>query len=205
MARTTGARDARHDERRVALLARLRGRLGQQGAMHASWRELAAAAGVSLSTLTHYFGRRDAIVRAIMEDDLRMAAGELAMMAVPGGSFEQSIRDAVDHLADGLAYGGLSQTFATGLVECLRHPTLGPSFIESALEPTIRAVEARLQAHLDRGEMQGEARAGALMLISPLLLAVLHQRELGGHATRPLDLQAFKRAHADAFIRAYRF
>lgn len=203
MARILGARNARHGERRAALLARLRERLGEAGATHASWRDLAAAAGVGLSTLTHYFGGRDDVVRAVMADDLRQGAEPLAVMATPSGAFGVSVRDAVEHLAAGLSRGGLSRTYATGLVQCLRHPTLGPAFLDTALEPTIRAVEARLQAHIDAGEMLGDARAGALLLISPLLVAFLHQAELGGCGTRPLDLVAFARAHAEAFVRGH--
>lgn len=204
MARTVGARDARHAERRGAMIAKLQERLGQAGATHASWRELAAAAGVGLSTLTHYFGRREDVVRAVMAEELERGAEPLAVMATASGDFSSSIKDAVRHLAAGLSYGGLSRSYATGLVQCLRHPTLGPAFLESALEPTIRAVEARLQTHIERGEMTGDARAGALMLISPLLVAYLHQNELGGCATRPLELNDFADAHADAFIRAHK-
>lgn len=203
MARTVGARDSRHAERRAAMIGKLRERLGQAGATHASWRELAAAAGVGLSTLTHYFGRRDDVVRAVMAEELERGAEPLAIMATASGAFATSIRDAVRHLAAGLSHGGLSRGYATGLVQCLRHPTLGPAFLESALEPTIRAVEARLQMHIDRGEMTGDARAGALMLISPLLMAHLHQSELGGNQTRLLDLDAFAAMHADAFIRGH--
>lgn len=167
------------------------------------WRELAAASEVGLSTLTHYFGRRDDVVRAVMAEELERGAEPLAIMATASGAFATSIRDAVRHLAAGLSHGGLSRSYATGLVQCLRHPTLGPAFLESALEPTIRAVEARLQTHIDRGEMIGNARAGALTLISPLLMAHLHQSELGGNQTRLLDLDAFAGMHADAFIRGH--
>lgn len=203
MARPEGARDARHAERRSEMIRKMRTRLGEAGATHASWRELAAAAGVGLSTLSHYFGRRDDVVRAVLEQDLSEGAEPLAVMATPSGPFEKSIRDAVDHLAAGLSYGGLSRTYATGLVQCLRHPSLGPAFLDNALEPTIRAVEARLEAHVNRGEMVGDPRQAALMLISPLLVAHLHQSELGGAQNRPLDLDAFSAALAATFVRAY--
>lgn len=204
MPRTEGARDARHAERRRAMIDRLRTRLGEAGATHASWRELAATAGVGLSTMTHYFGRRDDVVKAVLEQDLKDGEEPLAVMALPSGPFDQSIHDAVRHLASGLSHGGLSRTYATGLVQCLRHPTLGPAFLDTALEPTIRAVEARLMVHVERGEMVGDPRAAALMLISPLLLAHLHQSELGGTNTRPLDLETFSNEVAERFIRAYR-
>lgn len=203
MARTVGARSAGHDARRLTLLQRLRERLGQEGATHASWRELAAAAGVGLSTLTHYFGRRDDVIRAVMEDDLRLGAAPLAVMAAPDGAFEASVHAAVRHLCGGLSHGRLSTTYAVGLLECLRHPTLGPAFLDASLEPTLRAVEQRLQAHIDAGEMQGDARSASLTLVAPLLLAWLHQSELGGSTIRPLDLDAFATDQAEAFVRAY--
>lgn len=203
MARPEGARDARHAERRSEMIHKMRTRLGEAGATHASWRELAAAAGVGLSTLSHYFGRRDDVVKAVLEQDLEDGQEPLAVMATPSGPFEKSIHDAVGHLAAGLSHGGLSRTYATGLVQCLRHPSLGPVFLENALEPTIRAVEARLQAHVSLGEMVGDPRQGALMLISPLLIAYLHQAELGGAETRHLDLDRFSAAVAASFVRAH--
>lgn len=185
------------------MIERLHERLGEAGATHASWRELAAAAGVGLSTLTHYFGKREDVVRAVMTADLEQGREPLAILATPSGEFAQSIRDAVRHLQTGFSYG-LSRTVATDLVQCLRHPTLGPAFLELSLEPTIMALEQRLQVHIQQNEMTGDARTGALLLISPILTAFLHQSELGGHETKPLDLDEFCGRVADAFIRAHR-
>lgn len=205
MARTRGTRNAKYEERRAALLVRLRERLGRPGATRASWRELAAAAGVSLSTMSHYFGRRDDVVRAIMEDDLAGGTEPLEAMAQPSGPFAQSIADAVEHMADGFRYGGLGALFATGLIEGLRHPSLGPAFLDSSLEPTLAAVEKRLESHIASGEMRGcDPRGPAIALASPIVLAFLHQQELGGTDRRPLDLDAFLAVHVEAFVRAWR-
>lgn len=205
MARQQGTRNARYEERRAELLAKLRERLGQRGDTPASWRELAAAAEVSLSTLSHYFGRREDVVRAIMEDDLRSGTEPLSVMAEPSGPFAQSMADALQHMADGFRFGGLGAVFATGLIEGLRHRALGPAFLDSALEPTIVAVERRLQAHIDRGEMCAvDPRGPAVALVAPVLVVFLHQQELGGRSIRPLDVDSFLSEHADAFVRAWR-
>jgi hypothetical protein len=72
------------------------------------------------------------------------------------------------------------------------------------LEPSLVTLEARLQRHAARGELRHEnARLAALQLLSPVLLAVLHQRELGGAQCRPLDLSTFIEPHVDAFVRAW--
>lgn len=202
--RKQGTRNLAYEERRAALIDRLRVRLGDRDAGLASWRELATAAEVSLSTLTHYFGRRDDVVRAVMEDDFRRGAAPLATMAQPVGPFAQSIAEALRHLAEGFRYGGLGAMFATGLIEGLRHPSLGPAFLDHALEPTILAAEARLAAHMAAGEMRKvDPRGPAIALIAPVLLAFLHQGELGGAECRPMDMDAFLMAHGDAFVRAW--
>ena len=205
MARKEGTRNARYEERRAELVARLRARLEQRTDAPPSWRELAAAAGVSLSTLSQYFGRREDVVRAVMEDDLAAGAEPLAMMADPSGPFAHSIADALQHMAAGFRHGGLGGLFARGLIEGLRHEAIGPAFLQSALEPTLSAVERRLQVHIDRGEMLAvDPRGPAIALVSPVLLAFLHQYELGGQVVRPLDTEAFLSEHAKAFVRAWK-
>nr|WP_156450083.1 hypothetical protein [Bradyrhizobium sp. CCH5-A9] len=125
-------------------------------------------------------------------------------MAQPSGPFAQSIADALRHMADGFRYGGLGAMFATGLIEGLRHPGLGPAFLDNALEPTIVAAETRLAAHMALGEMRKvDPRGPALALIAPVLLAFLHQGELGGAERRPIELDAFLAEHAEAFVRAW--
>jgi AcrR family transcriptional regulator len=166
---------------------------------------MAAAAGVSLSSLTHHFGRRDDVIRAVMEDERLHGAVPLTIMATPTGDFTRSVRDAVAHLHDGLVGYGLDNMVANGLAEGLGHPAIGPAFVTSLLEPMIGAAEQRLQTHVEAGEMRdGDTRLAALELISPVLLAVMHQRPLGGAAVRPLDMAAFCDAHAESFLRSWR-
>lgn len=204
MARVKGTRNAKYDERRAQLVRLLRRRLDQRGGPPPSWRELAAAAEVGLSTLTHYFGRREDIVQAVLEHDLASGAEPLSVMAEPSGPFAQSIADAVLHMAAGFRHGDLGAMYARGLVEGLRHETIGPAFLRTSLEPTLGAVERRLQEHIDRGEMRAtDPRLPALALVSPVLLAFLHQEELGGCSIRPLDVDAFLAEHARAFVRAW--
>ena len=94
--------------------------------------------------------------------------------------------------------------FTVGLTESLRHAELGPAFLASALEPTLAAVETRLQVHIDAGEMRAVGSRGpAIALASPVLILFLHQHELGGNVMRPLDLDAFCHEYAASFVRAW--
>lgn len=203
MARPKGTRNKETEDRRRQMIDRMRARLGQRGAVRASWRDLAAAAEVSLATLTHHFGKRDAVVQAIIRANGEDGAGPLAVLAEPTGEFAASIRAALDHLAIGLRVG-VGEIVAIGLIEGLRQPGVGEVFVDASLEPIIAAMAARLTRHQLRGEMRSvDPRIAAIQLVAPLLLADIHQSQLGGVAGHPLQMAKLVEQVADAFIRAH--
>src|SRR3954468_13910463 len=67
MGRPTGSRNPDFETTRNALLQALLVRLGEPDGTRASFRELAAAAGVSVATLRHYFGSREQLIQAVLE------------------------------------------------------------------------------------------------------------------------------------------
>lgn len=204
--RPRGARDAGHEARRREMLGRLMARLSAADAMHASYRELAAAAGASMSTMQHYFGKRTDIVEAVLAEARAGAAPFLATLRVPEEDFAESIRAAVGFVRLGFEQFGLSALFAMGLAEGLRHSVLGPRFVADVLEVSIEALTARLEAHQARGQMRRDvaARDAAIRLLSPLIFMYLHQKELAGEAGWPADMDRFAAEHVGMFVLAHR-
>lgn len=203
--RTKGARNARFEERRSALLDRLKTRLTQRGAMRPTLRELAAAAGCSVSTLAHYFGRRDDIVRAVFAEARRRSEVQLAPTRRPASGFAESVHEVAALSWQTLTRQGVAGSLAMGMVEGMGDDLLGPCFIDMMFEPFIIALTERLDVHVARGEMRPvDTRMAALALASPLLMGALHQGELGGARLYPLNDDAFLAQVADGFIRAYR-
>ena len=204
MTRTKGARGRAYDEKRAALLAKLQARLSEADATRPSLRALAEAADVSLPTLRHYFGGRDEVVAAVMEEIGASGAPYMARTRQPQGHFAESIQACVGDIAFGMTRTEFGTLMASGLVEGLLDSGSGPTFVRTMLEPTIAAVAERLRRHQEAGQMRAvDPRHAAIMLVSPLLLAVHHQHQLGGAHSHPLNLDAFAGDHADAFVRAF--
>ena len=198
-----GQHNAGYEEKRSELLVRARDRLIRNDGKYPSLREIAAACEVTLPTLRHYFGGRDEIVTAVLEQAQREGSRFIPLMRTPGGPFPESIRRAVFGYITGLRMG-LADIISLGLSEGLREPMLGQRFLDMVLDPAVAATKERLDRHVELGEMRRcDTRTAALALVSPILLALLHQNQLRGAEHWPLDVEAFARDHAEAFVRAY--
>ena len=207
MARPKGARDANYEARRVALLRRISVRTLQPGAARPSFRQLAEAAEVSAPTLRHYFGDRPGVIAALLETYLEDRRRGLEAVAEPTGDLETSVREYAASLLSAMRAPRtvrLGDVFAFSLSEGLADGDIGPSTLKSVLDPSIEVLRRRLATHVCRGEMvETDTHAAALVLLSPLLLAILHQDHLGGCNSSPVDLDATFKSVCAAFLRAY--
>ncbi len=203
MGRPSGTLNPKHSERRAALLASIRIRLALKDQPYPSMRELAQSAGVSVPTLRHYFGLRDDLVLALLIDIGVQGTPHLEIARNADEPFAASIRSYMRHCAAGFTFG-LGEIHTLGLREGLRHSRLGPGYVDALLEPSLQAIEERLSVHQARGEMRpANLHHAAISLLSPVLVAFLHQNELCGATIRPLDIDVFVAEHSEAFIRAY--
>ena len=204
MARSTGVRNADYRQTRARLLHSLRKRLLRIGAGKASFRELAECAGVSVPTLRHYFATRTEVVQEVLADLRRDGDRYLLEAARTDLGLRASMHRLAESILASVRLGQMDKLHSLGLTEGLGDEDLGPSYLSSILEPTLQAIESRLDQHQARGELRVvSTRHAALAFAAPLLLATLHQQGLGGNCLRPLDLDAFAKSHVDAFLRAY--
>lgn len=205
MARPAGTRNADFEHTRRGMLERVRARVMQPDGARASFRDLAAAAGVGTTTLRHYFGTRNGVLRAVLDASHADGARYLLLVSQPP---RLPLRDSLIFLSGMVVSGmrqGLGAVHALGLAAGLNEPELGPAYLDRVLEPTQQAFEAHLAHFLAAGALRPDTslRLAALQLIGPLLLAALHQNELGGTQCRPLDLDALITPHVDAWLRAW--
>jgi len=205
MPRTSGARNADYDQERTRLALAIMARLREPDGASASLRELAVGAGVSVATLKHYFGSRDGVIRAALEVLHGQGARYIVEVATAEhGPVTESLRWTLQSIAGAWRKHGLGRVHAMGIAAGVQSDALGPAYLEHVLEPTLVAVEARLATHVARGELERcDLRAAALLLVSPLVLGLLHQGELGGSKCRPLDVDKFVEELLARFLRAY--
>src|SRR5262249_52863731 len=146
--------------------------------------QLAAAADVTAPTLQHYFGDRTGVVAALLEEYRQRGESRLAKVSRPHGPFADSIREFAHSFVFGMQAGHPvrpGDVLAASLCEGLADPLVSPLALGHIIDPAVDALTARLAEHAARGEMVADdLRGAALMLVSPLLLAVLHQDQMNG-------------------------
>lgn len=206
MARTVGARNSDYLERRNALINKVRDRLSLQDGEAPSYRELALAAGVSVPTLRHYFGSREQLIKAIFAHSLAGAAPHLARARTTEvDDLQASLTGFLRRVVIGWTSGNVGALHRIGLAEGLRSPGTALDYLTDVLEPTLQALETRLGAYRAQGRIVPcNLRHAALLLLSPMVLALLHQHDLGGTRCRPLSIPDLITEHVKVFVRAYR-
>ncbi|MFV8754663.1 TetR/AcrR family transcriptional regulator [Nannocystaceae bacterium ST9] len=203
--RTYGAKNADHDLKREEMIALISPHVMQAAPERPSMREMARAAGISVNNLRHYFGTREQLIEAVFEHlgragdpYVRQALGFAELPVVEGLTI---FLRALESAWTPEQLGGLH---LSGISEGLGSPALGPAYVEFLLEPTLVVAERLLERWHERGLLEiDDARVAGLALLSPLVLALLHQRGLGGTRCRPLDFAAMIERHVAAFVRGW--
>lgn len=206
MARPQGSRNQNYEQERERLATLIMKRLMEPDGATASLRALAASCQVSPPTLRHYFEDREGAIEAAFAHALSSGENHLQVARdVELGPAQEALTALLRFTALGWERFGVGDIFRCGLGLGLGHERLGPAYIDHLLEPMLQAFEQRLALHKERGELvQGlELRSGALILLSPLMMALIHQRELGGRKRRPLDLEQLIKSQVEAFMKAY--
>lgn len=190
-----------YDLKRRELLRQLSAVALRPDARRPSLRELARAVGVQPNTLRHYFGDREGLLSALMTYSGEEGRVYLEQVRLGSDGVLPGLRRLLGFLAAGWTPDGLAGLHAAALAEGMGEATVGPAYVQSVLEPTLQAFEAALAERVDWTPTQ--RRVAVLALISPVLLALLHQHQLGGQGCRPLDWPVFLEEHLAAWARGW--
>ena len=205
--RTYGAKNTDHESKRARMVAAIAPVVMCAAPQRPSLREMSKAAGVSVNNLRHYFGTREGVLEAVFEamgvagePYIRRALGFASMPVAQG------LRTLLGEIVAAWTPEQIGGLHRSGISEGLGSDALGPAYVEHILEPTLVIVEDMLDIWRQRGEVEVEPdqlRVAALAVMAPVLLALLHQRGLGGSECRVLDFDPFLDAHVSRFLRGW--
>lgn len=204
--RTRGALNQSHQQKRERILAKIHKDIANQGLESFGMRQFARSAGTSVNTLQHYFGTQHELTAALFERIHQ--SGSAYTQAVPLLArlpVKEALVELLSQIVGAWRPGALQHLHRLGIHLGLGDPKVGSLYIDNVLEPTLQAVETLLLAFQKSGALSKtmNPRFASLALMSPILLALLHQNDLEGRRCRPLDLNALVDAHAKAFVRGW--
>ncbi len=195
-------REHRRVQRKAELANALLDHLLSSDRADASFRGLAAAAGVTRPTLTHYFGDHhgclDAALRLAAERGRRWAG-----MVADGfpGSPDVAVSQMLKLFARGWPMG-LGSLHRLGLIWGMGDAELGQTYVREILLVSLGSFEGRITRWAEEGEIEvDDPRAATLSLVTPVVFVLLMQHQLGGQQARPLDTEAFIQNHVDLWLR----
>lgn len=202
MGRPPGSRSVDYEHKRAALARQVFETIFHRGA--ASLNAMSDHAGVSRPTLRHYFGDRDGAVRAALE--LASGIGEPyleRLRTLPVEDASATLRQAVGEVVEGWRFG-VGRLHEVGLKVGLEDATTGRTYLVEVLEPLLQAFEVVI-GRLQRAGRLGpvDPRLGALLVLSPVVVALLHQDGLGGAEERPLDMAEVVAGAVGTFVAAH--
>jgi AcrR family transcriptional regulator len=202
--RKRGSRNVDFEVSKAAIVERVAEFVVQNPGPH-SYRSLAAATGLTTNAVRHYFGD----VNSLVAEALRLLHSKAEpMLRRAATEVQGDLAGACNDFCLSIVFGwraGLGAIHRLGMTYGLTAEGFGPHYLDDVLEPTLLTAEARFARLVADGVMPAtDLRAAAISLVSPVLVALMHQDAFGGAKTRPLDVMAFARWHAALVARSLR-
>ncbi|MEN0067400.1 MAG: TetR/AcrR family transcriptional regulator [Myxococcota bacterium] len=189
MGRKKGSRSAGYEEKRAELATRVFRCIMDDGGI--SLNAMADFTGVSRPTLRHYFGDRDGAVRAALETASEIGSGYVRQVQyAEGDTAAEALRNALEFLVVGWRDYRVGRLHEVGLKVGLEDLQTGRTYLEAIFEPMLRGFESLVLRLQSEGKIarDRDPRTLALAVVSPVVMALLHQGPLGGKEIRALDI-----------------
>ena len=189
MGRPRGTRNADYEKRRRELAFRIFKCILEDAST--SLNAMSEQIGVSRPTLRHYFGDRDSAIRAALEEAAKIGRPHIESLRIPKSDNPvEGLQHALLRIVSGWRKFGGINIHHVGLKIGLEDGLTGNTYLTQILEPTLQAIEGLLGTLQERGSLSPHCiRLGALSLLSPIILGLLHQDGLGGKALRPMVIE----------------
>ena len=201
--RKEGDKNLNHERKKKKLLEKLVQSVIKKGTQAASFRQLAKETRVQVNTLQHYFNTKEELMESIFAEVHEQGKEHIQdALNLSQKNPKDAFRIFLSNISNAWFMGILSPIHELGLSIGLENSNLGMSYINHLLEPTLQSLEGLIDEliKLKKIQIRGDVRSAALSLLSPVFLALLHQKTLGGAICRKLDMEAFIELHITLFL-----
>ena len=204
MEKAPGKREARKEERRLAILDVAKRAFLDHGYSGASMSAISAELGGSKGTLWNYFPSKEELFAAVLEHATAAYRQQLSDLLAPSADLRTTVVTFCQSFITKITSPEAVRLHRLIAAEAGRFPELGEIFYRRAPEPTLRILAEFFAGQMAAGHMRADDPAIAARALACLCMGGLHQRVIWGIAEPTADaIDSETHAAADVFAHAY--
>ena len=194
-----GARAARRDERRAAILAAALEEFAARGFAATRLDDVARRAGVAKGTIYLYFRDKESLFQELVRSMLSPLVGTIEAAALRDLPIRAVVETIVDLFVNEIYGTRRKDVIRLIIAEGSRFPKLAEFYYREVIARVLPVVRARLTLAVERGELPHNALARfPQLLVAPALVSIMWNALFGRLA--PLDVRELMRAHLEVLF-----
>lgn len=204
MEKAPGKREARKEERRLAILEVAKRSFLENGYSATSMSAISVELGGSKGTLWSYFPSKEELFAAVLDHATVAYRQQLGDLLVPSDHLRATIAAFCRSFIAKLTSPEGMRLHRLVASESGRFPEMGEIFYRRAPQPTQQMLADFFAAEMAAGHMREDDPLAAARALTSLCLGGLHQQVLWGRdEPNPAKVEAEARYVADIFARAF--
>ena len=194
-----GARAARRDERRAAILAAALEEFAARGFAATRLDDVARRAGVAKGTIYLHFRDKESLFQELVRSMLSPLVGTIEAAALRDLPIRAVVETIVDLFVNEIYGTRRKDVIRLIIAEGSRFPKLAEFYSREVIARVLPVVRARLTLAVERGELPHNALARfPQLLVAPALVSIMWNALFGRLA--PLDVRELMRAHLEVLF-----
>ena len=194
-----GARAARRDERRAAILAAALEEFAARGFAATRLDDVARRAGVAKGTIYLHFRDKESLFQELVRSMLSPLVGTIEAAALRDLPIRAVVETIVDVFVNEIYGTRRKDVIRLIIAEGSRFPKLAEFYYREVIARVLPVVRARLTLAVERGELPHNALARfPQLLVAPALVSIMWNALFGRLA--PLDVRELMRAHLEVLF-----
>lgn len=160
-------------ERREEILAAARTVFGEEGFAKATLADVAARAGVSPATVSHYFGTKAALFEALIADEALDHAAEAPVVVAAAGGYRAALHALIDRSWRRMMAPGAPELTLTVLCEMRDFPDSARQLFRQVIQRKRQGLRSLIELGREAGEFDVADPELTSHVISALLLGAM--------------------------------